>query len=56
LLHHLGDDLRPVALAKMEDYTNQEIAAKLDCSLSTVERRLRFIRKIWQTQPSAEQE
>ena len=47
LLNCLNDDLRPVALAKMEDYTNQEIAAKLGCSLSTVERSLRLIRKIW---------
>jgi DNA-directed RNA polymerase specialized sigma24 family protein len=48
LLRCLDDDLRPVALAKMEDYTNQEIASKLGCSLSTVERSLRLIRKIWQ--------
>ena len=47
LLDCLNDDLRPVAVAKMEDYTNQEIAAKLNCSLSTVERSLRVIRKIW---------
>ncbi len=46
LLGCLNDDLRPIALAKMEDYTNQEIAVKLDCSLSTVERGLRLIRKI----------
>jgi DNA-directed RNA polymerase specialized sigma24 family protein len=48
LLESLNDDLRPIAVAKMEDYTNQEIAAKLDCSLSTVERSLRLIRKLWQ--------
>ena len=50
LLAQLNDDLRPVALAKMEDYTNQEIAAKLGCSVSTVERSLRLIRKIWRTE------
>jgi DNA-directed RNA polymerase specialized sigma24 family protein len=50
LLGCLDDDLRPVALAKMEDNTNREIAVKLDCSLSTVERSLRLIRKIWQGQ------
>ena len=48
LLGCLNADLRPVALAKMEDNTSQEIAAKLGCSVSTVERRLRLIRKIWQ--------
>jgi DNA-directed RNA polymerase specialized sigma24 family protein len=47
LLDCLNDDLRPIALAKMEDCTNQEIAVKLGCSLTTVERGLRFIRKIW---------
>jgi DNA-directed RNA polymerase specialized sigma24 family protein len=49
LLAQLNDDLRPVALAKMEDYTNDQIAARLDCSLSTVERSLRLIRRIWQS-------
>jgi DNA-directed RNA polymerase specialized sigma24 family protein len=50
LLNCLNDQLRPVALAKMEDCTNQEIATKLSCSLSTVERSLRLIRKIWQSE------
>lgn len=48
LLDCLNDELRPLALAKMEGYTNEEIAEKFDCSLSTVERSLRLIRKIWQ--------
>ncbi|MGA2618141.1 MAG: ECF-type sigma factor [Thermoguttaceae bacterium] len=48
LLGQLDDDLQQIALAKMEDFTNQEIAGKLDCSVSTVERSLRLIRKIWQ--------
>jgi len=47
LLDCLDDNLRPLALAKMEDYTNQEIAVKECCSLTTVERGLRLIRKIW---------
>jgi DNA-directed RNA polymerase specialized sigma24 family protein len=46
LLDCLNENLRPIALAKMEDYTNREIAAKLSCSLTTVERGLRLIRKI----------
>ncbi len=41
-------DLRTLAVAKMEGYTNQEIAQRLDCSLRTVERRLRLIRRKWQ--------
>jgi DNA-directed RNA polymerase specialized sigma24 family protein len=49
LLEQLDEDLRPVALAKMENYTNEEIARRLACSLSTIERSLRLIRKIWQT-------
>ena len=40
-------DLRALAIAKMEGYTNQEIAERLDCSLRTVERRLHLIRKKW---------
>ena len=48
LLNSLEDDLQQVALAKMEDCTNQEIADRLDCSVSTIERSLRLIRKIWQ--------
>jgi DNA-directed RNA polymerase specialized sigma24 family protein len=48
LLGQLDDVLRPIALAKMEDFTNEEIADRFDCSVSTVERSLRLIRKIWQ--------
>jgi ABC-type hemin transport system substrate-binding protein len=35
------------AEAKLEGYSNAEIAKKCDCSVSTVERSLRGIRKIW---------
>jgi|SRR5262245_32684832 len=49
LLERLGDDeLRRMALWKMEGFTNKEIAAKLGCALATVERRLRLIRRIWE--------
>ncbi len=48
LLGSLEEDLRQIAVAKMEDYTSQEIADRLDCSVSTVEWSLRLIRKIWQ--------
>jgi RNA polymerase sigma factor (sigma-70 family) len=47
LLGSLEEDLRQIAVAKMEDYTNLEIAERLDCSVSTVERSLRLIRRIW---------
>jgi DNA-directed RNA polymerase specialized sigma24 family protein len=39
--------LRQVALWKMEGYTNGEIAAKLGCVETTVERKLRVIRSVW---------
>jgi RNA polymerase sigma factor (sigma-70 family) len=48
LLDRLGDDeLRLLALRKMEGYTHEEIAAELGCVTRTVERKLRLIRKIW---------
>lgn len=48
LLRRLGDDsLRSVALAKLEGYTNKQIAERLGCIEQTVERKLRSIRKIW---------
>ena len=52
LLAHLDDDLRAVAVAKMEDCTNREIAQKLDCSLATIDRRLRLIRSLWRQTPA----
>ncbi len=49
LLARLNDrELEAVAVWKMEGYTNEEIAAKLDCTLRTVERKLRIIRGLWQ--------
>jgi DNA-directed RNA polymerase specialized sigma24 family protein len=49
LLDCLGDDdLRLIALAKMEGHTTDEIAARLGCARCTVERRLRLIRRIWE--------
>jgi DNA-directed RNA polymerase specialized sigma24 family protein len=47
-LDDLGDEqLRAVAVWKMEGYTNEEIAAKLGRSLPTVERKLSLIRSTW---------
>jgi len=48
LFRRLGDPgLEEVARDKMEGYTNEEIAARRRCSLSSVERKLRLIRKLW---------
>jgi RNA polymerase sigma factor (sigma-70 family) len=41
------EPLRQVARLKLEGYTDQEVAARLGCSLSSVERRLRTIRSLW---------
>jgi len=48
LMECLNDDvLRRIALMKLEGYSNEEIAAALQCGLRTVERRLRVIRTLW---------
>jgi DNA-directed RNA polymerase specialized sigma24 family protein len=48
LLDKLGDDeLRRIAISKLEGYTNREIADLLGCALVTVERRLHLTRSIW---------
>jgi DNA-directed RNA polymerase specialized sigma24 family protein len=48
LLDLLPDDtLRQVALRKMEGYTHDEIAGQMGCSVKTVERKARVIRRIW---------
>lgn len=48
-LRQLPDDLRRIALWKLEGYTNAEIAAlpEMNCTVRTVERKLRLIREIW---------
>jgi RNA polymerase sigma factor (sigma-70 family) len=43
-----NDELRTIAVAKLEGYTNEQLAGRLGCSLATVERRLRLIRKLWE--------
>jgi RNA polymerase sigma factor (sigma-70 family) len=49
LLDGLGDpQLREVAQGKMDGLTSAQIAAKLNCSERTVERKLRVIRRLWQ--------
>ena len=48
LLDSLPDpELRQIALWKVEGYTNEEIAARLDCVPRTIERKLSRIRLLW---------
>lgn len=55
LLTTLDNKLRPIAVWKMEGHTNKEIATKLTCSVSTVERKLRLIRHTWEQVRQPEQ-
>ena len=48
LLDLLDDpELRQIALWKVEGYTNEEIADRLDCVARTVERKVSRIRLLW---------
>ncbi len=48
LLDRLSDTiLRAIALWKLEGFTTEEIAVKLDCTTRTVERKLQIIRRHW---------
>jgi DNA-directed RNA polymerase specialized sigma24 family protein len=48
LLDLLGEpELRQIALWKVAGYTNEEIAARLDCVSRTVERKVSRIRVLW---------
>jgi RNA polymerase sigma factor (sigma-70 family) len=52
LLRKLPDEgLRLIALAKLEGYTNEEVAAMRGCAVPTVERRLSLIRALWKQEP-----
>jgi DNA-directed RNA polymerase specialized sigma24 family protein len=47
LAQRLGDEnLRSVAVWKLQGFTNEEIATKLGCKLRTVERKLQLIRSV----------
>ncbi len=49
LLERLGDEtLRNLAVLKMEGFSNEEIAGRLEMALRSVERKLGLIRKIWE--------
>jgi RNA polymerase sigma factor (sigma-70 family) len=41
------DEMRRIAIMKLEGYTNEEIAGRIGRSLPTVERRLKMIRTLW---------
>lgn len=49
LLQLLDEDLQRIALLKLNGRTNDEIAAQIRRSIPTVERRLRLIRRKWET-------
>ncbi len=48
LLEALPDGLRSLATGKLEGLSNAELAARLECSHATVERKLQRIRAIWE--------
>lgn len=41
------EDLRSIAIRKLEGYQNKEIAEEMGCALRTIERRLALIRQAW---------
>lgn len=45
------ETLQKVAVDKLQGYTNAEIAKRLSVSLSSVERKLRLIRRTWEERP-----
>lgn len=53
-LQRLGDpELEAVALARMEGYSVEEIATRLDCVPRTVKRKLQLIRSIWEKEEAS---
>ncbi len=51
LLDYLDDsELQEVAMARLNGLTNEEIAISLNRSVRTIERRMKLIRNIWNTQ------
>lgn len=49
LLESLADEqLRQIAIWKLEGYSNDEIAKELDCAPRTIERKLHRIRDLWE--------
>jgi DNA-directed RNA polymerase specialized sigma24 family protein len=53
-LAQLGDaDLQAIAVAKLEGYTNEEIATRTGSALRSVERKLKLIRDIWEKETAS---
>jgi len=49
LLDRLDDaELKYIAIRKLEGFTNDEIAAELNCTVRTIGRRLALIRDLWE--------
>jgi DNA-directed RNA polymerase specialized sigma24 family protein len=48
------DDLRRLAILKMEGHSNEEIAVLMQCATRSVERKLHFIRTVWNKADSSE--
>ena len=56
LLGHLPDDMcRDIVQWKLEGHTDQQIARRLNCSRSTIQRRLRMVRSIWSQEGQPDQ-
>ena len=51
LLEQLEPELQSLALARMEGYSNKEIAQRIGRSVRTVERQLQLIRRKWAEEP-----
>lgn len=47
LLGMLDEENRTIALARLEGYSNEQIADQIDRSVATVERRIKMIRSRW---------
>lgn len=43
-----SEELMQIATLKLEGYSDAEVAARIDCSRRTVQRRLEIIRRIWE--------
>ena len=56
LLNCLPDDCRQIALYKLNGYSNDEIAEKLNVAPRTIERKLASIRNTWQREELASKE
>jgi RNA polymerase sigma factor (sigma-70 family) len=47
MMERLDDDLRHIVVLKLDGFTNEEIAQRVNRSVATIERRLRLLRDEW---------